>query len=37
LDEITTTKSEMVFELDTYKLLLKELNKPKSRVNLIEF
>ncbi len=37
LDEITTTKSEMVFELDTYKLLLKELNKPNSRVNLIEF
>lgn len=35
LDEIADAKSELVFDLDTYKLLLKELNKPRGRV--IEF
>ena len=36
LDEMVTTQpSDMMFDLDTYKLLLKELNKPK--VKLIEF
>ncbi len=28
LDEIADAKTELVFDLDTYKLLLKELNKP---------
>jgi len=32
LNQMTNTKSEMVFELDTYKLLLKELNKPKVKI-----
>jgi len=31
-NQMTNTKSEMVFELDTYKLLLKELNKPKVKI-----
>lgn len=35
LDEIADAKSELVFDLDTYRLLLKELNKP--RVRIIEF
>lgn len=32
LDEIAATKPELVFDLDTYKLLLKELNKPKVKL-----
>lgn len=32
LDSITNTKSDLVFDLDTYKLLLKELNKPKVKI-----
>lgn len=32
LDEIAITQSELIFDLDTYKLLLKELNKPKVKI-----
>jgi DNA polymerase-3 subunit epsilon len=35
LEDIANTKSDLMFDLDTYKLLLKELNKPKVRI--IEF
>lgn len=34
LDEIASAQSELIFDLDTYKLLLKELRKPG--VNIIE-
>jgi len=34
-DEISAQRSELVFDLDTYKLFIKGLNKPK--VNKVEF
>jgi DNA polymerase-3 subunit epsilon len=34
LEDIANTKSQLVFDLDTYKLLLKELSKP--RVKIVE-
>jgi DNA polymerase-3 subunit epsilon len=35
LDDFANTQSNMVFNLDTYKLLMKELNKPNLKI--IEF
>lgn len=32
LEELKSTKSELVFDLDTYKLLIKELTKPRVKV-----